>query len=255
MSASFTGSAEPLTQSGLSQVQALLGVVPAAVWAVVSVETSGCGFLPDRRPKILFERHIFHRETHGAFDASAPDISNPTAGGYGDPGAHQYDRLSKAIVLNRTAALHSASWGLGQVMGFNAQKVGFSDVEAMVAAMLLSEDSHLLAMAKFIKSGGLDAALRDQEWDTFAEKYNGSNYKENDYDGKLAEFFAKYSSGPAPDLLVRGAQIFLTYLGENPGPIDGVLGSKTSAALLRLGAPGAGKVDASTVEFLRRKIV
>jgi len=83
MSTSFAGSAEPLSQSGLSQVQTLLGVVPAALWAIVSVETSGCGFLPDRRPKILFEHRVFQRETHGAFDASAPDISNSMKGGYG----------------------------------------------------------------------------------------------------------------------------------------------------------------------------
>ena len=31
--------------------------VPAAeLWAVLIVETRGCGFLPDRRPLILFER-------------------------------------------------------------------------------------------------------------------------------------------------------------------------------------------------------
>ena len=51
--------------------------VPAAeLWAVLSVETRGCGFLPDRRPLILFERHYFSRLTKGKFDAEAPDISN-----------------------------------------------------------------------------------------------------------------------------------------------------------------------------------
>jgi hypothetical protein len=31
------------------------------LWSVVVVETSGCGFLPDRRPRILFERRILVR--------------------------------------------------------------------------------------------------------------------------------------------------------------------------------------------------
>src|SRR5204863_9082982 len=33
-----------------------------------SVETSGCGYLPDRRPKILFERHVFSRLTEHRYD-------------------------------------------------------------------------------------------------------------------------------------------------------------------------------------------
>jgi hypothetical protein len=36
--------------------------------AVLTVETLGSGFLPDRRPRILFERHFFPSETKGAFD-------------------------------------------------------------------------------------------------------------------------------------------------------------------------------------------
>jgi hypothetical protein len=44
----------------------------AEIWAVFSVETSGCGFLTDRRPKILFERHIFSHLTNGRYDAQNP---------------------------------------------------------------------------------------------------------------------------------------------------------------------------------------
>jgi len=80
------------------------------IWSVLGVETSGCGFLPDRWPKLLFERHIFHRLTGGRFDAEDPDVSQPTPGGYGRSGAHQYNRLAAAaIALNRGAALQSAS--------------------------------------------------------------------------------------------------------------------------------------------------
>jgi N-acetylmuramidase len=73
------------------------------------VETGGCRFLPDRRPVILFERHIFSRETNHTFDASNSDISNPHAGGYSAGGAAQYDRLQRALALDRKAALRSAS--------------------------------------------------------------------------------------------------------------------------------------------------
>jgi hypothetical protein len=41
------------------------------------VETSGSGFLPDRRPKILFERYVFSEETGHRFDVSEFDLSDP----------------------------------------------------------------------------------------------------------------------------------------------------------------------------------
>jgi hypothetical protein len=252
MATEFVGSAEPLSGDGFSQVVDTLGVEPAAVWSVVAVETSGCGFLPDRRPKILFERHIFHRETHGAFAADAPDISNPSAGGYGPSGANQYLRIAKAIALNRTAALHSASWGLGQVMGFNFQSAGFADVESMVAKMMESENEHLLAMAEFIKGRELDKALRLKSWDKFASAYNGPSYKANRYDEKLREFFTRYSAGPTPDLRVRAAQIYLTYLGQDPGPIDGALGNRTRKALTQVGLESTAITD-SILEQLKQK--
>jgi hypothetical protein len=119
-----------------------LGVKAAEIWAVLTVETMGSGFLPDRRPQILFERHIFRRETDGAFDATAPEVSSPAAGGYGALGAHQYDRLGQAIRLDRQAALRSTSWGIGQVMGFNAGRaIGGGLPEVLDGVAAVSDDS------------------------------------------------------------------------------------------------------------------
>ena len=44
------------------------------------------------------------------------------------------------------------------------------------------------------------------DWTTFARKYNGPNFAQNDYDNKLARAFAKFSTGSLPDLDVRTAQ-------------------------------------------------
>jgi hypothetical protein len=76
----FVGAALPLNREGLTVAAAHVEVDPAALWSVVVVETSGCGFLPDRRPSILFERHIFRTRTGRRFDASHPEISGPTGG-------------------------------------------------------------------------------------------------------------------------------------------------------------------------------
>lgn len=80
----FQGNARPLTEAGMGLVTDKLSLKTAEIWAVLAVETSGCGFLPDRRPQILFERHIFHRLTNGEYDDG--DISDPNPGGYGAAG-------------------------------------------------------------------------------------------------------------------------------------------------------------------------
>ncbi len=250
----FVGQGTPLTQQGISAAADSLGVGAAELWAVMSVETSGCGFLPDKRPKILFERHLFHRLTDGEFDGTNPGVSNPAAGGYGAGGAHQYDRLAEAIGLDREAALQSASWGLGQILGENFAAAGFADVEAMVQAMTVSEDQQLMAMASFIKANGMGHALAEHDWASFARRYNGPNFEQNDYDGKLRDFFARFAGGDLPDLDVRTVQVLLNYKGFAPGGIDGRAGQHTANAIRdfqrSMGAPETGEIDAVLVTAL-----
>lgn len=228
----FQGAAIPLTQEGLDALSIELAVPLPALWSVLAVETSGCGFLPDRRPRILFERHWFSKLTKRQFDASHPDISNPVAGGYGPRGASQYQRLERAIALNRVAALRSASWGLGQVMGFNAEDVGFANVDALVAACVESEDGQMRAMAGYIKSKNLATRLHDEDWAGFALRYNGTDFQKNKYDTKLAMANARFKVGPLPDLTVRWVQMALQYLGFAAGGVDGWFGAQTQRALI-----------------------
>lgn len=93
----FIGRGAPLSDSGVDAVAARLRVERAALWAVITVETSGFGFQTDRRPKILFERHVFEQQTGGRFSSAAPELSNSEPGGYGRPGAEQYARLERAM--------------------------------------------------------------------------------------------------------------------------------------------------------------
>lgn len=252
---SFAGPAEPLTQDGLNKSTQLLDVNSPTLWALIFTETSGCGFFSDRRPKILFERHVFHRLTGGRFDADDPDVSQPTPGGYGPSGAHQYDRLAAAMVLDREAALQSASWGLGQIMGENCRAAGFPSVEEMVAAMIAGEDMQLRAMASFIKSqGNMAASLQAQNWTSFARTYNGPNFAANDYDGHLRHFHDTFAAGPLPELRVRALQILLMYRGFNPGTIDGVMGPNTTKALREFEASNGGPTDLSIDDGLLNRL-
>ena len=258
----FTGTAAPLSAACLQQLSASLETDLPSLWAVMTVETSGCGYLPDRRPKILFERHIFSELTRHRHDAGFPDISNRTPGGYGPSGANQYVRLERAMALDPTAAMLATSWGLGQVMGFNAERAGHAGVDAMVTAFLESEDRQIEAMGSFIRGKNLGGALRHGDWAGFARQYNGANFKANDYDGKLARYHARYATGPLPDLQVRAVQMGLTLLAlpgvPSPGKVDGWYGEATQHAVLAfqlaLKLPATGLPDAETMKQLRKSL-
>lgn len=178
-----------LTDKAIQEAATDLGVEPAVIRAVDEVESRGDGF-EDGRVKILFERHKFHQFTRGKYDASHPDISNEEAGGYGR--GSQYARFSRAFELDPEAAMKSASWGRYQIMGFNFKAAGFNTVGEFVDAMKVSEDEHLKAFVKVIKTWGLAPELRMKDWAAFASQYNGPAYRKNKYDTKMAVAYEKF---------------------------------------------------------------
>jgi hypothetical protein len=226
----FVGAAEPLTVEGLRLAANELGCTAAAILAIIEVETAGCGFLPDRRPVTLFERHVFARETGHRYDLAHPDISNPTPGGYGPGGANQYDRIERAMQIDEPAALRSASWGLGQIMGFNYSTIGYVDTQSMIMAFCDSEDAQVLAIARFCYSKGLALSLRNRNWRHVALVYNGSAYERHDYHGRLAAAYRKHVIRKT-DLQLRAKQVRMMFAGLYKGRIDGCDGPKTQAAL------------------------
>ncbi len=191
----FHGPATKFSNGAIATAAIAIGCDIAAIKTVIAVESSGGGFLEDRRPKILFERHVFSKRTGGRFDSGHPDISSPKPGGYGGEAA-QYGRLERAIALDRRAALESASWGAFQIMGYHFEALKFADVDTFCFRMCQSEDDHLQAFAGFIKINHLADELRDQNWKGFARGYNGPQYRKNKYDTKLADAYARLSGPP-----------------------------------------------------------
>jgi N-acetylmuramidase/Putative peptidoglycan binding domain len=255
MNDAFSSSGAPLTQRAFDLVRERLDVPVSTLWALLTVETRGFGYLPDRRPKVLFERHVFHKRTAGRFAASNPKLSSPEPGGYLKDG-DEYTRVNAAMRLNRRVALESASWGLGQTMGFNALRMGYSGVEAMIDAYLTGEDEQLDGVLRFVEGAApLKQALQKKQWATVAFHYNGKSYKKNKYDEKLDHFQQAYELKDAPSLEVRAAQARLLYLGYQPGGVDGFVGPRTRSAItafqIRKGLTVNADLDDATAVALK----
>jgi len=237
MSDTFIGNPDPLTPADFAHAATALGCPVAALRAVVEVESKG-GFLPDGRPRILFERHKFSAFTNHAHDAEHPAISARQPGGYLG-GAREYDRLGEALALDRQAALKSASWGAFQIMGFNHTAAGYGDVESFVAAMVSGHAAQLDAFVAYVRAVGLAPALAARDWPAFAHGYNGPAYARFAYDTKIAAAYARFAAeepaaAPARPLLRSGSRgkavcILQRALGV---AIDGIFGPVTRAAVV-----------------------
>jgi hypothetical protein len=185
-----------LSEKDFIEAAAALGVSVAAIKAVAEVEAPKGGFLPDGRPTILYERHVFSRLTGRKYDKSHSDLSNEQPGGY-KTGAAEWERLNRAIVLDAEAAHKSASWGKFQIMGFNHALAGYLDLKTFVLAMHTDERAQLDAFCNFLRSQKLVKFLLHRQWAEFAKRYNGKNYAKNSYDARLAAAFKKHSRAEA----------------------------------------------------------
>ena len=169
------------------------GLTLADLQTIREVEAAGSGFLPDGRPKILFERHKFADFTGSVFNASHSDISNHKRGGY-KGGTGEWARFDKAQKLNREAAIKATSWGVGQVMGFHYKALGFDSPQDFLNENFKDEAAQFEIMVKFIyQDHTLYKALKAKNWATFARLYNGPAYSENNYDSKLAAAYRKHA--------------------------------------------------------------
>jgi hypothetical protein len=133
-------------------------------------------------------------------------------------------------------------------MGFNHGVCGFDDVEDFVFAILESEDQHLQAFISVVESKGLDAHLRSLNRARFAHGHNGSAYRENKYDSKMANAYAQFAwqdrvamVGEASAFtlaMVEDVQTALTVLNFDPKGIDNKMGKNTREAINRFQRTG-----------------
>lgn len=173
------------------------GVTPKHMKASKKVEAPRGAFDDDGRPSILFERHVFARNTapKGRFNASHPDLSAVSGYGRGGYGAFsaQYGKLERAYALDPEAAFEACSWGAFQVLGENAVGLGYESALDMACDLATSETAHLDIYVRFIKANGLADELgrcRAGDPDScigFVERYNGPGFRQFSYHIHFAE--------------------------------------------------------------------
>jgi peptidoglycan hydrolase-like protein with peptidoglycan-binding domain len=114
-------------------------------------------------------------------------------------------------------------------------------------------------MANFLKATGLDRPLAAQDWTSFARGYNGRDFARNLYDAKLAAAFQRHQHPPLPDIIVRTAQMLLSYAGFNTGGVDGLIGKLTRAAAKGFreahGMGTSDEIDDELIDALRSGVV
>jgi len=177
-----------------------LRVDPAALKAVVEVESNGQGFT-DGLITIRWEGHYFWRQlpenlrntarSQGLADPRAQKIKNPR------DMAARHALLDRAKAIHAEAALKSISMGAGQVMGAHAERLGYRDVFEMWEAAG-TEKGQVDQIILYVERFGLVDELQRLDFAGFARGYNGPNYRKFSYDTKLQNSYYRYGgSGSA----------------------------------------------------------
>lgn len=246
----FIGTGVRLAPEDYERAAKTIGCDVPAIKAVVTVEAAGAGFDAKKRPKVLPEPHYFYKLLSGAKRDRAVEagLAYPKWGArpYATTQDARYAQIDAMIAIDAETALDSCSWGIGQIMGANAEVCGFRNAVDMVTVFLEGEGRQLDGIVGFIIGNNLAGALVRKNWAAFAKGYNGPRYAENLYDTKLATAYRKHASlqpvsaDPLADGLlsigdvgdvVRELQTALNWAGFHTGGVDGAFGRLTDQAV------------------------
>lgn len=189
----FKGAAKRMEAIDWPRIAATIKTDEDSLRALAEVESAGSGFDAHDRPKMLFEPHIFYKllgPGKARDKAVKAGVAYAKWKSTGYP-KDSYGRLKKAMAINATIALMSASWGAFQIMGFNHGAAGYVSPEEMVRDFMDDEDNHVEAAVRFIVNKKLDDDLRAHRWDVIEKVYNGGGYG-GAYARKMAKAYAKW---------------------------------------------------------------
>lgn len=173
-----------------SEVEVSYGALdPYMLQAILQVESNGFPFDDDGRPTIRFEAHIFKKivDDDVVFDKFFKleypepyrkpqwykDATGDWAPIHTGNQRTEYRALELAKMMWPESAYESIGMGVGQTMGFNAQRLGYPSAQAMWLAYH-DETAQIIGAINYILSDGdLVEAVRAKDWRTIAYLYNG----------------------------------------------------------------------------------
>jgi hypothetical protein len=243
---SFVGAAKRLDDLDLPIIGYRIGVGEDELHALMEVEARSSGFDSHGRPAMLFEPHVFYRNLSGSERDEAVRLGLAYKSWKRDYPSDSYPRLREAMVVNPTAALLAASWGLPQILGENFALAGYRTVEDMVKAFLTDEQEHLEAMVRFITAAGLADDLRAHRWASVARGYNGPSYAVQGYHTRLEAAYKKWTKIKDTPWAPAAA--------ENP-PTDGEALKAVQRRLRALGYTEVGGIDGAWGTFTRGAVL
>jgi murein L,D-transpeptidase YcbB/YkuD len=186
------------TLAAINKIAAEQGYEPAALQAVAEVESAGQVFAlvnGKQEPLIRWEGHYFDARLTDDQRAEArrQGLASPTPGGVKNPQsqAARWAIVTRASKINKQAALESFSIGLGQVMTALWKKLGFGSVQELIATARSSAGGQIELMARYIDKFGLADELQRHDFTGFARGYNGSGFRKNKYNIKMAEAYQR----------------------------------------------------------------
>lgn len=164
-----------------------IGVDPTILAATIIVESGGSGFV-NGNLKIRFEAHEFDRITNKAFTDSFSynrkkkwmdqkyfsEADNSWIEIHTGKQNNEYQALEFAKTKNLQKSYEAISMGMGQIMGYNFKKCGYSSAEEMYNDFSKGEGQQIKGMIKFItSSNSMLVALQNKDFCSFVTQYNG----------------------------------------------------------------------------------
>ena len=156
---------------------------PAALAAFIDTESGGKGFA-DGKIIIQFEPSHFVKYAKGEYDRYKKGQSSYKAEWLVVLGNRVQNQQAEWLAFNAAwkisayAAMMATSIGMGQIMGFNYERLGFANVGLMWDSAKSGYEAQVWQIAQFIKTDSvLYNALKIGDWHTVAVRYNGTGYK------------------------------------------------------------------------------